>query len=488
MNFSRSLSRKCSLFILATVLSACLPIATEAAEIIDIGDRNQVFIDGRYLAATHSARIVACPPRKTNERCLSGGGLQAYGTILPVDGTFRGFNALSKDGANWRRVAYGTVPEPDDLVGRWGEDGGAWVPFVDPSAPPEERYKLFHAGIGIKASADGFDWHTIATLDGGLFPPESCYPRGMDSLNKCSYDTRLDKYVAYVRVNSPQGRAVGRSVSDDLTRFPMPEVVFEFDKKDPHFGGRGVIDFYMPAVVQYPHAQDAYYLFNSRYLHYKDSFLADDLSIYPRSGRNTGTIDMGLAASRDGINWHRYDRKPWIALGPEDGFDSKCMYMCAGMFTHGSEIWMYYVGYPTLHGGSEPASERIPTMSRVVLPKDRFTCVEADYTGGEFTTPPLRFDGKTLHLNIETSAVGLARVEIQDENGKPLPGYALDDCDRIHTTNSTDRVVTWRRGNADVSPLAKKPVRLRFDLQFGSKLYAFRFAGPNPAGAASVDE
>jgi hypothetical protein len=278
-------------------------------------------------------------------------------------------------------------------------------------------------------------------------------------------------------------RTIGRSVTDDLSHFPMPEVVFEFDEKDPHFGGVSVLDYYTPEVIAYPHAQDAYFLLTARFLHYEDWYLADDLSSPdfsrhtpgPKGPLNLGALDIGFAASRDGVHWQRFDRQPWIPLGPEGSFDSKSMYLCSGMFTHGDEIWMYYNGYSVLHGGREPASEVVATMSRVVLTKDRFTAVEAEYTGGEFTTPPLVFDGRELHLNLETSAVGLARVELQDESGKPLDGYTLDNCDRIHTTNSTDRVVTWRRGNADVSALAGKPVRLHFELQSGAKLYAFRF-------------
>jgi len=145
------------------------------------------------------------------------------------------------------------------------------------------------------------------------------------------------------------------------------------------------------------------------------------------------------------------------------------------MFSHGDEIWMYYVGGDFLHGTARPRSEWLYTVSRVVLIKDRFTAVEADYTGGEFTTPPLLFDGEALHLNINTSALGLARVEIQDADGNPIEGFSLDDCDRIHTANTVDRVVTWRRGESDVPALAGQPVQLRFELQFGAKLHSFRF-------------
>ncbi len=485
--------------------------AQQEGEVVDIGNRSQIFIDGRYLESAENVRIVACLPRKTQERCLAskpywvavkrGGWLHAYATILPVDGTFRGFDALTKDGANWRRVDRGTAPEPDDLLGLYN---GKPSLFVDPTAPPDERYKLFnvdHPRAGwIKASPNGAEWHTIAE---GMFPPEAAWPRGFDSHNKCFYDTRLGKYVAYVRVNKaypapPESRdyfagwakrlgqkdtyfmrTIGRSVTEDLSSFPMPEVVFECDEKDAQFGGVGVMDFYMPEVVQYPHAQDAYFLFNSRYLHYHDWFLADDLTIYSRSGVepiSTGLIDIGLAASRDGINWQRFDRKPWIPLGPEGSFDSKVMFMCAGMFSHGDEIWMYYVGGDCLHGSRERLErEGTYVLSRVVLIKDRFTAVEADYTGGEFTTPPLLFEGEALHLNINTSALGLARVEIQDADGNPIEGFSLDDCDRIHTANTVDRVVTWRRSESDVSALAGRPVRLRFELQFGAKLHAFRF-------------
>ncbi len=470
-------------------------IAQQGGEIVDIGDRNQVFIDGRYMDSTEGCRIVLCPPRKTYEQCLSG-WLHTYVTIFPVDGTFRGFHALTKDGVNWRRVAPGTAPEPDDLLGLYNGDR---LPFVDPTAPPEERYKLFDGLRNkISVSSDGAKWELMHQ---GIFPGGALYPRGMDSHNKCFYDTRLDKYVAYVRVNKaypapPERRdyfagwakrlgqedtyfmrTIGRSVTDDLSSFPMPEVVFEFDEKDPQFGGVSVMDVYMPEVVQYPYAEDAYYLFNSRYLHYEDWYLADDLSGYGRhsvGSLNAGTLDIALAASRDGTNWHRYERKPWIPLGPEGSFDSKRVYMCAGMFSHGDEIWMYYIGYDALHGDFKGV-QRTPTLSRVVLLKDRFTAVEADYTGGKFTTCPVQFEGEALHLNIETSALGLARVEIQDADGTPIEGYTLDDCDRVHTANTVDRVVTWRRGESDVSALAGQPIRLRFELQFGAKLHAFRF-------------
>ena len=85
------------------------------------------------------------------------------------------------------------------------------------------------------------------------------------------------------------------------------------------------------------------------------------------------------------------------------------------------------------------------------------------------------FSGHSLFLNVDTSGIGLARVELQSSDGTPMPGFALDDCDRIHASNSTRYRVSWRRGSTDVSALAGRPVRLRVELQYGTRLYAFRF-------------
>ncbi len=485
----------------AAVTIACLagPAAAENGRTdrpIAIGDRNQVFIDGRYLAQRQNARIVVCPPKKTNETCLVG-GLRGYETILPVDGVFKGFHALSKDGASWRRVTPGDEPEADDLVGLYN---GKPIVFVDPTAPPEQRYKRFGANA-VAASREGVNWRTLHKR---MFPARAYFPGGMDSQNVCFHDVRLGTYVAYVRVNKaypapPERReyvaraskrhsgkpgfymlrTIGRSETEDLATFPMPEVVIEPDVKDPRFGGVGVMDFYTPQVLPYAEAQEAYFLFTARYLHYEDWYLADDLSEYPRSKAvgilNVGPLDIGFAASRDGIQWRRYDRRPWIQLGPEGAFDSKQMYSARGMVFHDDEIWMYYVGYDTLHGDKK-GTERTPVLSRVVLRRDRFTAVEADYEGGEFTTPPLHFKGARLVLNIATSAPGLARVEIQDTAGLAVEGFALKDCDCIHTTNTLRRSVTWRGGHASVAALQDRPVRLRFELRFGARLFAFRFA------------
>jgi hypothetical protein len=462
---------------------------------VNVNDRNQIFIDGRYMGDSRGVRIVVCPPLKTNEVCLRAVP-SAYSSLIKPDGVFRWYHALSKDGIHWRRVSGFTTPDPDDILGVLF--GGQTV-FTDPKAPGNERYKKFDGLKNrIQASSDGSDWRV---LHENVFPAAACYPHGMDSQNVCFYDPILGEYTAYVRVNKVyecpaekipyfetigrqryggpnrySRRAIGRAVTKDLAHFPMPKVVLGPDERDPAFDGVKVMDFYTPQVVHYPLAQDAYFLFNCRYRSYEDWYLPDDMSIYPKTSAgiyNVGVEDMELDASRDGSSWQRYDRKPWIRLGKDGSFDSRTMYMTRGMHVHGDEIWLYYVGLDDPHTGNAEAQKRM-IFSRVVLRRDGFTCVEADYDGGEFTTPPLQFKGEGLFLNVDTSAMGLARVELQDADGKPVPGFALADCDRIHAANVTSHRVTWR-GDGDLSGLISNEVKVHFELQFGARLYAFRF-------------
>ena len=88
------------------------------------------------------------------------------------------------------------------------------------------------------------------------------------------------------------------------------------------------------------------------------------------------------------------------------------------------------------------------------------------------TTKPLRFSGNRLAINYSTSAAGGVRVEIQDADGKPIPGFALEDCPEI-IGDQIERTVSWKQGS-DLSALAGQPIRLRFVLQ-DADLFAFQF-------------
>jgi hypothetical protein len=113
-------------------------------------------------------------------------------------------------------------------------------------------------------------------------------------------------------------------------------------------------------------------------------------------------------------------------------------------------------------------------IRRHEMRKDGFISVRGDYTGGEFITPLLTFDGDQLELNVDTSATGMVKVEIQDEYGMAIEGYSLNDCHLIHTANQIKRVVMWN-GDHNLSHLSSQVVKLRFSIR-NADLYSFTFS------------
>ena len=62
-------------------------------------------------------------------------------------------------------------------------------------------------------------------------------------------------------------------------------------------------------------------------------------------------------------------------------------------------------------------------------------------------------------------------VELQDTDGRPLPGFSLADSAEI-TGDQIEHTVSWKNGS-DVGTLAGRPVRLRFALR-NADLYSMR--------------
>jgi hypothetical protein len=346
-------------------------------------------------------------------------------------------------------------------------------------------------GVNLLSSGDGVHWklthETVMT-----YRPET-KGHHLDSQNVMFWDEGLKKYVAFVRRNlkggedKGQGRAIARAESDWLGGFPLTQdlpVVFHPEPGDSLHGGQSVVDYYNSAALRYPWADNAYYMFPQAYYHYTRTLS----EFSKKSPVNAGPMETVFAASGDGFRWERYDRQPFVPLGMKGEFDCHSTRLIYGLVpdVSGREMFMYYRGSDWLHGWDRTeenrklltdvgvgATQDITVLSRVVLRRDGFVSVKADYRGGEFTTPPLKFSGRNLRLNIDTSATGIARVACLDAAGKPIPGYTLEDCDIIHTANEINRTVKWK-GQSDLGSLAGQPVRLRFVMR-DTDLYAFQF-------------
>ena len=181
--------------------------------------------------------------------------------------------------------------------------------------------------------------------------------------------------------------------------------------------------------------------------------------------KNAGVSDAVFLNSRDGMNQDRTFQEGWVRPGPEERnwMNLNNMSSLGIVQTSSNEFSMYI---------SEHFSWPDNRLRRPTVRRHGFGAMHADHAGGEFTTRPLKLTGKTLLLNYATSAARSVQVEIQDEHGKPLPGYSLAESDLLFG-DELDADVKWKSGN-DLSGMIGKPVRLRFVLK-EADLFALKF-------------
>ena len=158
-------------------------------------------------------------------------------------------------------------------------------------------------------------------------------------------------------------------------------------------------------------------------------------------------------ASRDGISWDRRFMAPFIPPGPDpDNWTDRNMTVGRGVVPTGpAEISLYYKEHNRRPSGR---------FRRGSLRTDGFVSAHATFGGGE------------LVLNYDTSVLGGLRVEVQDAEGRPIPGYTLDDSEEIWG-DEIERVARWR-GGSELGQLAGQTVSLRFAMK-EADLYSLRF-------------
>jgi hypothetical protein len=172
--------------------------------------------------------------------------------------------------------------------------------------------------------------------------------------------------------------------------------------------------------------------------------------------------------SRDGLHFHRWSQALIPEDAPKDRKGNRSNYMTNGLVRLPSDDREYSV-YATEAYYTGPDSR----VRRFTFRVDGFVSASAGDQSGRLLTRPLIFAGNQLELNFDSSAAGSLRVEIQDAVGQPIDGFELQSCASI-AGDSIQHVVAWK-GDADVSMLAGRPVRLLFELR-DTNLYSFRFS------------
>lgn len=391
--------------------------------------------------------------------------------------------------------------------------GSAGTPaiFIDPLAPPAERWKLVSGdegrGIFVHTSPDGLAWKKL---------PTAAVSAASASQPNMFYDDQRGQYVAYLRTDigrNAYGRTERRFVmaTVDSVRPPWPfspKSQADYDRETASLrlgaikpwyldngpltpGGVGIewptvfrptegfdqtaTDMYVPKAVKYPFAPDAYLAFPCIYYHYEGAQPATRAVLGERErDRGSGPIETQLMTSRDGVTWKRYPRPVWMGVGLIDGLDVHQTYMAQGVIRRGDEIWMYSFNTEEYHSSGRKKVDR-RGIFRTVQRLDRFVAAEAPYDrAATMISRPLTFTGRRLVLNVDTGASGFVQVGFQRPDGTPVKGFAVDDCVYVNG-NELRYGVEWAARGTDLSSLAGETLQMVIRLR-GARLYSLEFS------------
>ena len=358
-----------------------------------------------------------------------------------------------------------------------------FTPFIDtrPGVPASERFKALTGSFKDGrpfwgyVSGDGIHWRKISKEP--LLNKKN-WPLRSDGTNIPCFWSDSDKcYYAYFRIwidhnkqpmaapgagNDEKGwRWFGRARSEDFIHWKDVEPI--------SVDGPVVEHLYTSEVQPYFRAPHLRLSFPCRMVYRKalsDAEL-DKFKVGPDNRQNVN--DGAFMTSRDGLHFERTFMESFLRPGLDRrSWSGRNNYAACGVLSTGpEELSLYYdQGNDQL---TEPSRKH---LVRCTLRTDGFVSVHAPYRGGELLTKPLIFEGKSLEINYATSALGEVRIEVQSGEGRPIEGFTLSQCDAIFG-DQISRTVTWG-GNADVSKISGKPIKLRFVLK-DVDLYSFRF-------------
>ena len=184
----------------------------------------------------------------------------------------------------------------------------------------------------------------------------------------------------------------------------------------------------------------------------------------------TQTIDLQWAASRDGISWWRPERRPCLPNLPLGEYGGGMIWPMRQPVVDGERLHVYYSGTEGLHGdlyNRRASGPRVLRARGEILSRNSFTyggdygalcratwtadrlwalaCAHGGYTPGTAVTRKAPLGGKQLLVNATTKPGGTLRIELLDDGGRILPGFAAGDCEVVRGDLHA-HTVKWKGG------------------------------------------
>jgi len=480
-----------TLGLLAGDLQTQSPAADAASpQVVDLGSRLELFVDDFLIERLDGTQLKLHEPQPAGVALRFDrpweGSFTAYITVLQDGDRFRmyyrGTPNVGKDGSSDEYTCYAesrdgiTWTKPDlGLFEVFGTRSNNVVlaqmppfthnfaPFLDtrPGTPATEKFKALAGtsdfGLVAFASADGLRWRKLRAA-----PVLTSKAFAFDSQNVAFWSGLENCYVAYFRtwinVGGTDYRTVSRATSTNFLDWSA--------HTEMSFGDTPREQLYTSQTHPYFRAPHIYLATPMRFLPGRKALTdeqARSLGVDP--GYASDCADAVFMSSRGGNRYTRTFMEALIRPGPDLGnWASRAGLTALGIVPTGpAELSLYkqvHYAQPTAH------------LLRYTVRTDGFASVNAPYRGGELLTKPLKFAGRELVINFATSAAGSVKVEVQDANGKPLPGFTLADA-REQIGDEIERVVRWN-SKADLAALSGQPVRLRFVMK-DADLYSLRF-------------
>ena len=366
--------------------------------------------------------------------------------------------ATSNDGIFWERPNLGLVEYKGSTENNLVLVDAAFANVIKDNRDPDPNrlYKslFFEAhdpqgtpnmgdGVSVAFSPDGLRWTK--------YEDNPVIARSSDTHALLGWDDRYDKYVSYCRPSLHEGnktRRIGRSVSGDFEHWTDTEDVLAPDEMDPPG-----LEFYGMPVFMY----EGLYL-GQLYAYHAPP---EEPQI-----RFSGSIDIQLAVSRDGIVWERVgERRPFIPNGPPGSIDAGEMCTARAPVVVGDELWFYYSAGASEHG----VTGRSGPICLAKLRLDGFVSVDAGNEMGTLVTKPFRCGGGQLQVNAAARG-GSVAVAVLDETGLQHEGFGRVDC-ALFDGDSVEHYVTWR-GKTSLDELRGRNIRLKFYLR-SARLFSF---------------
>ncbi|MCF6283913.1 MAG: hypothetical protein L3K26_01795 [Candidatus Hydrogenedentes bacterium] len=482
------------------------------AEPINIGSRLELFVDDYLIESRDGAELRIHHPQPkeicfVRDEAWEGSG-SGYDTVFQDGDLYRmyykawehasnpdadgghdtfGAYAESKDGKIWTKPKLGIWEfegsKENNIVwmGKGGHDFSAFRD-TNPDCPPEEQYKAVSHGHesdpkGLMAfkSPDGIHWSLLQEdpiIPWGKVGESKDIRLLFDTQNVAFWDEVKQEYRCYIRAFQGDLRVVCTATSKDFRTWSTPVLLNFGDVKAPAL--------YTNQVKPYYRAPHIYIGFPARY---SDRGWSPSMRALPmlehREKRaehetrfGTTVTDSLLIASRDGVKF-----KMWMET-----------FLRPGLRT--ADNWVYGDNYIAWHVvETEADMENAPRelslyatesywtgkasyLRRFTLRIDGFVSAYGPYDGGTLTTKPVIFDGEQLILNFSTSAAGSIRIELQEADGTPIPGFTLEDSELVFGDDLA-RVVPWK-DDKNLAALAGKAVRIKFEMK-DADLYSYKF-------------